>query len=401
MSTLTPGIERTRQAIRALWLRRPPVQVHRTLWPRTARRPSPRQFTTFEKVIVANTAIIVLDTLAGWWITQHNPETYHYVIDTTFIALATLLSLAVNFALLRAAFAPLHSVLATIQAVEHGDLDARLSARDSDADVLALARAFNGMLDRLQAARDEVAARVLHAQEDERRRLALELHDQTGQSLTALTLHAQAIVQRLAAVDGPAADQARDQARHLGLLAERTLAEVQALARQLRPALLDDLGLEAALRWLAEDARDRLGVRVVVCTDGASGTLPRLLGEVETVLFRIAQESLTNAVRHGRAEQVRMTLRISPMLAHLCVEDSGCGFDTTTSERQAYGGGQGIAGMRERARLAGGQLHIRSRPGRGCIVRVLVPASREPEREASRGRESVAKQTADRGDDEP
>lgn len=401
MSVLAPGIESTRRAVRALWRRRPLVRIRRAARSQAARRPSPRSVTTFEKVIVANSAIIVLDTLAGWWITQHNPETYHYVIDTTFIALATLLSLAVNFALLRAAFAPLHSVLTTIQAVEHGDLDARLTARDSDADALALARAFNGMLDRLQVARHEVAARVLHAQEDERRRLALELHDQTGQSLTALTLHAQAIVQRLAAVEVPAADQARDQARLLGLLAERTLAEVQVLARQLRPALLDDLGLEAALRWLAEDARDRLGVQVTVRAGGESEATPRLPGEVETALFRIAQESLTNAVRHGHAKQVRVTLRRSALKAHLCVEDSGCGFDTSSGVRDTYGygGGQGIEGMRERARLAGGQFHLRSRPGGGCIVRALVPASCNPGHGASHDERRAMKHTGRLGDD--
>ena len=163
----------------------------------------------FERVIVANSAIIVLATAAGWWLTQHNAEIYHFIIDTTFIGLAALAGVVVNFILLRAAFAPLRRVLTTIQAVERGDLSARVDVRAGDADTATLARAFNGMLDRLAEMRDEAAGLTLRAQEEERRRLALELHDQTGQSLTALTLHAQAIGQTLAHECSVAAIRAR------------------------------------------------------------------------------------------------------------------------------------------------------------------------------------------------
>jgi two-component system sensor histidine kinase UhpB len=366
-----------------------------------------RQISTFERVIAANSVIIILDTVAGWWITQHNPETYHYLIDTSFIALAALLGLIVNFALLRAAFAPLHGVLATIRAVEQGDLGARARTRESDPDALALARAFNAMLDRLALARDDAAARVLRAQEEERRRLALELHDETGQSLTALTLHAEAIAQRLTSEQSAAARQARLQATHLATLAQRTLAEVQALSRQLRPPMLDDLGLVAALRWLAEDARERLGVQVQVCTRGVvdysvpeqedsprelaaqNGVgrraaqpnpkqLPatRLPTEVETALFRIAQESVTNAVRHGQARQVRSALRQTATRVTLVIADNGRGFDSPAGDLGLLGRlaqqGQGLQGMAERARLLGGTLSVRSWPGRGCVVRVAI-----------------------------
>jgi two-component system, NarL family, sensor histidine kinase UhpB len=161
----------------------------------------------------------------------------------------------VNFLVLGAAFAPLHGLLTTIKAIEAGDLEARAVAQERDADVLALARTFNAMLHRLALARHEAAGRVLQAQEEERRRLALELHDQIGQSLTALTFHAEAIAQRLAGESSSVAVQAHRQAEWLTELAQRTLAEVQALSRQLRPPLLDDLGLCAALRWLSDSAR--------------------------------------------------------------------------------------------------------------------------------------------------
>ncbi len=115
----------------------------------------------FERVIVANSAIIVLATVAGWWLTQHNAEVYHFIIDTTFIGLAALSGVVVNFILLRAAFAPLRRVLTTIHAVEQGKLSARVDVRAGDADTATLARAFNGMLDRLAEMRDEAAGLTL------------------------------------------------------------------------------------------------------------------------------------------------------------------------------------------------------------------------------------------------
>jgi two-component system sensor histidine kinase UhpB len=332
-----------------------------------------RHLSTFEKVIIANSAIIILDTLAGWWITQHNPEVYHYLIDTAFIALAAFVGLFINFLLLRAAFAPLHGLLATIGAVLNGDMDARVSEREHDADVLMLARAFNAMLDQLDRTRSESAARVLRAQEDERRRLALELHDQTGQSLTALALHAEAIAHGLADETGGPAGQARLQAERLCTLAQQTLSEVQALSRQLRPALLDDLGLAAALRWLSEDARQRLGitVRLVVRTS------ERLPGDYDTALFRIVQECLTNAVRHGNASQAACLLRDGRDRVTLTFADNGSGFDQAAQRSrrldQPASGGSGLEGMRLRIRPLGGTLTLRTKPRRGCSVHVALP----------------------------
>jgi signal transduction histidine kinase len=229
------------------------------------------------------------------------------------------------------------------------------------------------------------------AQEEERRRLALELHDETGQSLTALALRAAAIGQCLEREQSPAAAAARQQAERLGALAERTLTEVQALSRQLRPPLLDDLGLPAALRWLAEDAKERLHISVrvrtivtpsaaddaIVIGDSLPDEPSRLAGEIETALFRIAQECVTNAVRHGQAREVRVLLCYSPACVTLTVVDLGRGFDASVLDGEGKHDtplrGMGIAGMRERARLIGGRLRLRSRPGHGCVVRITIP----------------------------
>lgn len=341
-----------------------------------------RRISTFEKVIAANSCIILLDSAAGWWVTQHNPEPYRYLIDTAFIVFASVFGLAVNFVLLRAAFAPLHTLLATIRVVARGDVSARVTAQESGADTADLADAFNIMLDRLEEMRRESAARVLRAQEEERRRLALELHDQTGQSLTALALHAAAIAQGLEHEHSNAAVQARQQVERLGLLAQRTLAEVQVLSRQLRPPLLDDVGLEAALRWLAEDASERLKTAVTVRItppgedENSSNGHTRLPADIETALFRIAQESVTNAVRHGHAQHITLAISFTAPDLTLRVSDDGCGFATTTispGELSRSQGGVGVEGMQERAQLIGGRFAIQSQPGQGCIVLVSVP----------------------------
>jgi two-component system sensor histidine kinase UhpB len=342
-----------------------------------------RGLSIFERVIVANSVIIILATVAGWWLTQHNAEVYHFIIDTTFIGLAALAGVVVNFILLRVAFAPLRRVLVTIQAVERGDLSARVDVRAGDADTATLARAFNGMLDRLSEMRDEAAGLTLRAQEEERRRLALELHDQTGQSLTALTLHAQAIGQTLAPEESDAAIRARSQAERLNALAQRTLVEVQAIARQLRPSLLDDLGVVAAPLWLAEDAEERLGVSArmkIAGDDLESGA--RIPAEIETALYRIAQESLTNAVRHGKARRIAIKLRSSAQGLTLTIADDGMGFAPGDEAPRREGGGLGVHGMRERARLLGGTLRLRSAPQRGCVVRATIPM-RQPYEPAS------------------
>jgi signal transduction histidine kinase len=178
----------------------------------------------------------------------------------------------------------------------------------------------------------------------------------------------------LAHEQSDAAIRARGQAERLNALAQRTLVEVQAIARQLRPSLLDDLGVVAALSWLAGDAEERLGgsARVKIAGDELESGA-RVAAEIETALYRIAQESLTNAVRHGKARHVAIKLRSSAQALTLTIADDGAGFvlGNTVASREA--GGLGLYGMRERSRLLGGSLWLRSAPGRGCVVRATIP----------------------------
>jgi two-component system sensor histidine kinase UhpB len=339
----------------------------------------------FEKVLVANTVIIVVEAIAAWWVTRHAIESYHYLIDTSFLIATATVSLLINTLLLRAAFRPLFGLLSTIQMIEAGHLDCRAHASAYDSDVSQVATALNAMLDRLEALRHQTAGEILRAQEQERRRLALELHDQSSQTLTALTLHAQILDELLAADLAPPPALLRQQVAQVSHLAGRTMDELRHVAEQLRPPVLDDLGLEAALRWLAEDVgrgtRLRVSVHLPAMDESASAaslasprSQERLPAEVETVLFRIAQESLTNVIRHAQASKVDLKLIRGPEQVSLVVSDDGQGFTPpSASETAILRSGLGLTGMLERARLLGGSLEITSHPAQGTVIQAVIP----------------------------
>jgi two-component system sensor histidine kinase UhpB len=337
------------------------------------------QLSLFEKVILVNSLLIIGGALACLWVTSSNVESRHYLIDTSFIVAITVISLVTNVLLMRASFRPMFSLLRTIRAVSAGQTDARASATPFDSEMSELASAFNTMLDRLETMRREQAMLILQAHEEERQRIALELHDQSSQELTALLVHIEVLSQALRATpDTATVQQLRDQLS-VGLasltnLAQKTLESLRVLALQLRPSVLDDLGLCAAFRWLAEDGRQRLKLAVDLQMDeeGYSYLERHTPDLYETVLFRIAQESLTNAARHGHAQRVSISLRQEQEIIRLRVHDDGCGYDTSKPRI-----GLGILGMRERAAAVGGTLMITSHPGHGTVVEAILPRAEE------------------------
>jgi two-component system sensor histidine kinase UhpB len=218
-----------------------------------------------------------------------------------------------------------------------------------------------------------LARSVWRVQEDERRRLARELHDGVGQNLTALGHRLQAMAARHAPGSPPP-----DLAQAIALC-ESALAETRALSRLLRPQILDDLGLEAALRWLARSTGEAAGITIEV----EVGELPSDIdGEVATALFRVAQESLANASKHARANHVLVRLAFHDERLVLLVVDDGAGCVADDALASASKGqSTGLASMRERLRLFGGRFHFDSRPGEGARVRAempLVPPERAP-----------------------
>lgn len=216
--------------------------------------------------------------------------------------------------------------------------------------------AFLRMLRRLEAERRRAGSAALRAQEEERARVARDLHDEVNQSLTALLL-------RLEAVREAAPPQLQPELAETRALANEAMRELLSLARQLRPTALDDLGLAAAVAGQVEQL-ERSGLSAEL---SAEGDFSGLDDDVQLVVYRVAQEALVNAARHSEAGRVDVTLRRSGEGAELTVADDGRGFAFEQSER-----GLGIGGMRERALLVGGELTIESRPGQGTTVRLAV-----------------------------
>lgn len=213
-----------------------------------------------------------------------------------------------------------------------------------------------------------LAKAVWHVQEEERRRLARELHDGIGQTLTALANQIQRIF-----------DDAKE-SENLGLehrlsdaleLTRGALHDTRELSRLLRPTLLDDLGLEAALKWLARTLGERTGMTIEVHSTLSE---QRLALDVETLVFRITQEALTNVIRHSGAKEVQILLTRAGSVLRLRVRDDGKGFDPAeqaTPEKSALSAG--VRGMRDRAELFAGRLEVSSAPGEGCTVQLTLP----------------------------
>jgi two-component system sensor histidine kinase UhpB len=229
----------------------------------------------------------------------------------------------------------------------------------SSSEVVALARAFNEMLDRLEGERRESSGRVLAAQEAERLRIARELHDELGQTLTAVALRAEHAAQRGGEGDREFAEVAQ--------IVQRGLADVRRISLELRPGALEELGLVNAVISLCARVSEQTGMRI---RRQLEGPLPDLAPEVELAVYRIAQEALTNAVRHSRASEVTVSLSCSKGELVLSVKDDGEGLP----EDVVAGGG--LTGMRERAMLIGAALEIESIPSAGVEVRLRLPVDR-------------------------
>ncbi|MGW0964851.1 HAMP domain-containing sensor histidine kinase [Streptomyces sp. NPDC002516] len=267
--------------------------------------------------------------------------------------------LVANAALLRIGLTPLGRLTRMMTTVDLLRPGQRLPVRGRG-EVAELIRTFNAMLERLEHERATSSARALFAQETERRRIAQELHDEVGQSMTAILL----ALERAA---GEADEPLRGDLRQVQEITRGSLDEVSRLARRLRPGALEDLGLISALTSLTSEFATHVGLRVVRRFDTG---LPAFDRQTELVLYRVAQEALTNAARHAEAEQVEVSLRRTGDAVVLAVVDDGRG---TGVARE----GAGIRGMRERALLIGARLDVTSEPRAGTQVRLTVPLLRK------------------------
>jgi len=314
-----------------------------------------RRGTLLTQVLLVNLLLIAAAVIAAS--IASNPE--NSLRDSASIGLvlgfALAATVAVNIWLLSRRFEPLQRLVTEMQTADLSKPPEPPAVTEGPVEVVSLERSFHAMLERLEAERRGAANAALSAQERERERIARDLHDEVNQALTALLL-------RLAAVRRQAPDpEVAAELAEIGSLISRAMSELLDLARGLRPTTLDDLGLKAALATLVEEVEREAGIAAGFEAEGELDGVP---DDVQLVTYRVAQEAVTNVIQHADAGHLRVRLIGAANGAiELRVSDDGNGYAGGRSNERL-----GIAGMRERALLCGGELTVESEPGAGTRV---------------------------------
>lgn len=323
----------------------------------TEKREAPRAVPLFWRTFLTNAAVLVAAglTLVLSPATVSSPVS---LSEAMVLAVGAGAMLILNLLLMRRAFAPLEQLSAAMETADPQQRGQRIPVFGYDAEVVQLTEAFNAMLERLERERRESARLILSAQEDERTRIARELHDEVGQALTAGLLHLER-ASREADTDAVA-----NEVSNAKEVVRESLDQVRGITLRLRPEALDDLGLRSALLALCE--RMQAGAQIKVKVDLPS-PFPRLSPEEELVAYRVAQEAMTNLVRHADASAAWLSMAEADGLVILGVEDDGVGFSSQAVP------GAGIEGMRERALLVTGTLRIGRSVHGGTSVSLTLP----------------------------
>jgi len=314
-----------------------------------------RRGTLLTQVLLVNLLLIAAAVIAAS--IASNPE--NSLRDSASIGLvlgfALAATVAVNIWLLSRRFEPLQRLVTEMQTADLSKPPEPPAVTEGPVEVVSLERSFHAMLERLEAERRGAANAALSAQERERERIARDLHDEVNQALTALLL-------RLAAVRRQAPDpEVAAELAEIGSLISRAMSELLDLARGLRPTTLDDLGLKAALATLVEEVEREAGIAAGFEAEGELDGVP---DDVQLVTYRVAQEAVTNVIQHADAGHLRVRLiGAADGAIELRVSDDGAGYAGGRSNERL-----GIAGMRERALLCGGELTVESEPGAGTRV---------------------------------
>jgi two-component system sensor histidine kinase UhpB len=350
---------------------RPALQLGLTAKARTAgsaTRPSRsrRDDSLIGQIVGANVVLVALALLgaslaAGLDLTVED-QRWEFLI----LALVIVLTLCVNLWMLQRRFRPLERLIERIERIDPAEPETHeLTEPEPVAEIDRLSHSFKRLLDRIEDERRRSGQLVMRAQEEERRRLARDLHDEVNQSLTAILLRLQALSQ-----DAP--PERAGEVAELKRLVNQAMEELLNLARHLRPSALDDHGLVPAIDTQLKRFAARTGVEARLRTHGDPDALPE---PVQTALYRVAQEALANIGRHAGATCVEVDLENGDDCTQLRVRDDGIGFDPGSVARAGAdgpGAGLGLSGMAERARLVGGELDVRSAPGGGTTVTLTL-----------------------------
>lgn len=324
------------------------------------------------KVLIANVFVVVVGAVVGTYltvsVTQQNPSVSRAALVMGFAAIGIITSAALNYWVLKAAFEPLRNLERVAVAVRQGDFSARaVPTRFCDPQLERFGQSLNRALDVIEADREQIrllADRVIDAQEQERKRIARELHDDTAQLLFAQLL-------RVSALSSSPHPEVRETASQIGEMMSEAMESVRRLGHELRPPALDDLGLRDALEDLAHRMSEQMGIPVEFST---AEFRKRVDPAVELVLYRVAQEALTNTWKHARASWVHGTIVRDEQGVRLVIEDNGVGFDARSpSSSDGRGIGMGLFGMAERVELVGGTLTVDGARQPGTRVEAYIP----------------------------
>ena len=320
------------------------------------------------QIVAANVVLFALTLLAASIAAGldlgSSSERWEFMI----LALAIVLTLCTNLWMLQRRFRPLEHLIDEIEAIDPSEpAPLELRRKNPVEEIERLSASFHGLLQRIEEERRRSGQLAMRAQEEERRRLARDLHDEVNQALTAILLRLEALAQETPPEREP-------EVAELKRLVNQAMDGLLNLARQLRPSALDDHGLVPAVETQLKRFSSRTGIEVRLDTRGEPDELPEV---VQTAIYRVAQEALTNVTRHAGATVVELDLEEEEGAVELRVRDDGGGFDPSAVVRTSTdvpGGGLGLVGMAERARLVGGELDVRSAPGGGTTITLRVPS---------------------------
>lgn len=338
-----------------------------------------RRDTLVDQIIAVN-VLLVIGTLFGASVAvglDLTERSQQFIVLGWGIAL----TLVVNWVLLKRRFAPLERLIEQVERIDPAHPGEPIDAAGEVEEVTRLAASFERLLDRVEAERVRAGKLVLRAQEEERGRIARDLHDEVNQALTAVLL-------RLEALDHDAPPELRAELAETKRIANQAMEELLRLARQLRPSALDDHGVVAAIDTQLKRFSDQTGVDVEVRTRGRVTTLSE---DQESVLYRVVQEALSNVAQHARATRVALDLVAAERSLTLRMRDDGVGFEGGDGNGAPSPSGRiGLEGMAERARLVGGELNVVSAPGQGTVVTLRFPHEPTPGAGASERARSAA-----------
>lgn len=331
-----------------------------------------RGISIFDRVLLGNSIIIIFGAVAGTIITRQMTLFGNIWLILLFSFVGILITLLVNRMIIHTALYPLHELGDAIEQVHSGQINIPESLKSyQDPDIRRLVTTIDSMLNRMSNYTSQLQAiseRAINAQEEERVRIARSLHDDTAQSISMLIIHLDRL-RSLVPPDRPDITRYISDAQNV---ANRLLENLRKIIWDLRPSMLDDLGLCAAIRWFARTNLEKAGIRVDF---HAADEGMRLPSHLETMLFRIAQEAISNILRHANASKVSIRLWKDDVYVWLEIQDDGQGFDIEKTSGEAVDRKQlGLLGIQERASLVHGGVKIESSPETGTFLQVYIPS---------------------------